>query len=93
MVVCDDYEFLENMVDVMDFKMIIKNDLLYEILNAMEQQHRDIIYLSLCEDWSDREIGEALSLSRSKVQRIKQKLKKEIYEAMIGGLCNGNNKK
>ena len=88
--ICDDYDFLENKVVVMDFKMTVKNDLLYEVLNSMEQQQRDIIYLSLCEDWSDREIGEKLKMSRAKVQRIKQKLKKEIYEVMTGGIKHEN---
>ena len=83
--VYDDYSFLENQIIVMDFKMTIKNDLLYEVLSSMEQQHRDIAYLSLCEDWSDSKIGERLNISRSKVQRIKQKLKKEIYSVMTGG--------
>ena len=87
---CDEYDFLENKVVVMDFKMTVKNDLLYEVLNSMEQQQRDIIYLSLCEDWSDREIGEKLKMSRAKVQRIKQKLKKEIYEVMTGGIKHEN---
>jgi len=84
----DDYSFLENKVVVMDFKMTVKNDLLYEVLNAMEQHQRDIIYLSLCEDMSDKEISEKLQMSRSKVQRIKQKLKNEIYDAMTGGSRN-----
>lgn len=88
--ICDDYDFLENKVVVMNFKMTVKNDLLYEVLSSMEQQHRDIIYLSLCEDLSDREIGERLKLSRAKVQRIKQKLKKEIYNVMTGGAKDGN---
>lgn len=83
--VYDDYNFLENKVVVMDFKMTVKNDLLYEVLNAMEQHQRDIIYLSLCRDMSDQQIGERLKMSRSKVQRIKQKLKDEIYHAMMGG--------
>ena len=87
---CDDYDFLENKVVVMDFKMTVKNDLLYEVLKSMEQQQRDIIYLSLCEDLSDREIGEKLKMSRAKVQRIKQKLKKEIYDVMTGGKKHEN---
>ena len=61
--VYDDYSFLENKVVVMDFKMTVKNDLLYEVLNAMEQQQRDIIYLSLCRDMSDQQIGERLKMS------------------------------
>lgn len=45
--VYDEYSFLENFVRVMDFNMMIKNDLLYEALRSMEQRHRDIVYLSL----------------------------------------------
>lgn len=84
----DNYVFLENTVIVMDFKMTVKNDLLYEVLNSMEQQQRDIIYLSLCKDMSDKKIGEKLKLSRSSVQRIKQSMKKQIYDAMTGGSKN-----
>ena len=86
--VYDDYDSLGNYVVVLDFKMTVKNDLLYEVLNSMEQHQRDIIYLSLCEDMSDKEIGNKLKMSRSKVQRIKQKLKNEIYNTMTGGLKN-----
>ncbi len=86
--VYDDYSFLENQIVVMDFKLRLKNDLLFEVLTSIEQQHRDIVYLSLCEGWSDSKIGKKLNLSRSKVQRIKQKLKKEIYSVMTGGIQN-----
>ena len=87
----DEYDFLENNIVVLDFKMTVKNDLLYEVLNSMEQHQRDIVYLSFCEEWSDRKIGIALNMSRSKVQRIKQQMKREIYEAMTGGMKDGNN--
>lgn len=53
----EEYGFLENSVNVMGFNMIIRNDLLYETLKGLEQKHRDIIYLSCCEDWSDMKIG------------------------------------
>lgn len=86
--ICDDYDFLENKVTVMNFEMTVKNDLLYDVLNTMEQQRRDIVYLSLCEEMSDRKIGEKLQMSRSKVQRIKQKMKIKIYNAMTGGTQN-----
>lgn len=84
----DEYTFLENQVIVMDFKMTIKNDLLYEVLNSMEQQQRDIVYLSLCKDMSDKKISEKLKMSRSSVQRIKQSMKRQIYDAMTGGSKN-----
>lgn len=88
--VYDEYDFLENEVIVLDFKLTIKNDLLYEVLNAMEQHQRDIVYLSLCEELSDRKIGIMLNMSRSKVQRIKQQMKQEIYNVMTGGENNGD---
>ena len=84
----DTYNFLENTVMVMDFKMTVKNDLLYEVLSSMEQQQRDIVYLSLCKDMSDKKISEKLQLSRSSVQRIKQTMKKRIFDAMTGGVKN-----
>lgn len=36
-----------------------------------------IVYLSLCEEMSDREIGKKVRISRPKVQRIKQKIKRQ----------------
>ena len=68
--------------------LTVKNDLLYEVLNSMEQQQRDIVYLSLCKDMSDKKIGEKLKMSRSSVQRIKQSMKRRIYDAMTGGSKN-----
>lgn len=67
----EDFDFLENSVRVLNFDMIVKNDLLYESLKSLEQYQRDIIYLSMCQNYSDREIGERLNMSRSAVQRIK----------------------
>ena len=83
--VYDEYSFLENFVRVMDFNMMIKNDLLYEALRSMEQRHRDIVYLSLCESWSDKQIGQKLNMSRSSVQRTKKRLYDELKRKLIGG--------
>lgn len=83
--VYDEYSFLENFVRVMDFNMMVKNDLLYEALNSMEQKHRDIIYLSICESWSDNRIGKRLNMSRSSVQRIKKQLHDELRKKLVGG--------
>lgn len=80
----EEYGFLENSVKVMGFNMIIKNDLLYETLKGLEQKHRDIIYLSCCEDWSDMKIGRKFNVPRSTIQYIKSKLKKEIYKKLSG---------
>ncbi len=81
----DEYDFMENSVRVMNFDMIVKNDLLYEVLVSWQQHYRDIIYLSLCERWSDVRIGARLNMSRSAVQRIKQKLHNELKEKLVGG--------
>ncbi len=81
---CDDYSFLGNSVKVLNFKITIENDLLYELLNSLEQKHRDIIYLSFCENWTDLKISDKLDMTRSNVQRIKQKIKNEIYNALKG---------
>lgn len=83
--VYDEYSFLENFVRVIDFNMMIKNDLLYEALRSMEQRHRDIVYLSLCESWSDKQIGQKLNMSRSSVQRIKKRLHDELKRKLVGG--------
>lgn len=83
--VYDEYSFLENFVRVMDFNMMIKNDLLYEAMNSMEQKHRDIIFLSFCESWSDKRIGKELNMSRSSVQRTKKRLYDELKRTLIGG--------
>lgn len=86
--IIDDYDFLENHVTVMNFKMTIKNDLLYEVLSSMQQYQRDVVYLSFCEKMSDQKIGDRLKISRSNVQRTKQSMKKQIYDAMTGGSRN-----
>ena len=86
--IIDDYDFLENHVTVMNFKMTVKNDLLYEVLSSMQQYQRDVVYLSFCEKMSDPKIGDKLKISRSNVQRTKQSMKKQIYDAMTGGSRN-----
>lgn len=79
------YSFIENRVKVMNFDMIVKNDLLYAVLISWQQRHRDIIYLSLCEQWSDNRIGQKLKIPRSTVQRIKKQLQEELKCKLSGG--------
>lgn len=84
----NEYDFLENHITVLNFKMTVKNDLLYEVLSSMQQYQRDVVYLSFCEKMSDQKIGDRLKISRSNVQRTKQSMKKQIYDAMTGGSRN-----
>lgn len=81
----EELDFMENRVRVLNFDMTIKNDLLYEVMNSWQQHHRDIIYLSLCEQWTDVDIGSSLNMSRSAVQRLKKKLHNELIEKLTGG--------
>lgn len=81
----EEFDFMENRVRVLNFDMTIKNDLLYEVMNSWQQHHRDIIYLSLCEQWTDVDIGSSLNMSRSAVQRLKKKLHNELKEKLTGG--------
>ena len=82
---CDDYSFLENQIRFVNYNIVIKNDLLYEVLSSWHQTYRDIIYLSICEGWSDAKIGTKLNLPRSTVQRWKIKLKNELKGKLMGG--------
>ncbi len=84
----DKYNIEENYVKVLDFDMMIKNDLLYEVLESLEKHQRDIIYLSTCEKWSDAKIGKLINMSQSNVQRIKTKVIKQIRKIMIGDDSN-----
>lgn len=78
----DDYDFIENYIKVLGVDVMIRNDLLYEALLQLEPHQIDIIFLSACENWSDRKIAEKLNMSRSKVQRLKMavlhKLKRSL---------------
>lgn len=81
----EDFAFLENRVKVMNFDMVVKNDLLYEVLVSWQKVQRDIIYLSLCENWSDQRIGTSFNMSRSTVQHMKKKLQEELKQKLNGG--------
>lgn len=84
----EDLDFFENRVRMLNLDIIIKNDLLYELLRSLEQYQRDIIYLSMCQNYTDREIGEKLNMSRSSVQRMKTKLRTYLKDKLTGGDTN-----
>lgn len=73
-----EYDFLENHIQVLNFNLTIKNDLLYELLSALEQRQRDILYLSVCENLSDFKIAGMLNMSRSAVQRLRVKTNRTL---------------
>lgn len=85
----DAYDIEENYINILDFDLMIKNDLLFESLKQLEKNQRDIIYLSVCREWSDKEIGEYMNMSRQKVQRIKVKVLNSLRKNMVGDDDNG----
>ena len=84
----EDFDFFENHVQMLNFDIIIKNDLLYDLLRSLEQYQRDIIYLSMCQNYTDRDIGEKLNMSRSAVQRMRTKLRTYLKDKLTGGDAN-----
>lgn len=83
--ISDDEHFIdENFINILDFDLMIKNDLLYESLRRLEKNQRDIIYLSICKEWSDKKIGDYMNMSRQKVQRIKVKVLETLRKNMTG---------
>lgn len=83
-----DYDFLENHIQVLNFNMTVKSDLLYELLSTLEQRQRDVLYLSVCENLSDFKIAGMLNMSRSAVQRLRTKTN-EILRRKIGVKYSG----
>ena len=77
----DDFE-IENMLQVMNFEIAIKNDLFYDVLIKFKKRDLDIQYLSACEDMSDSEISKELHIPRSTVQYHKTKTKEQIRKMM-----------
>ena len=51
------------------FDVLVKNELLAEVLNALPERKRDIVLLSYFLDMSDAEIGELLNVVRTTVFR------------------------
>ena len=83
--VADDfYKINENYITILGFDLMIKNDLLFESLRQLEENQRNIIYLSVCKEWSDQKIGNYMNLSRQKVQRIKSKVLEALRKNMMG---------
>ena len=79
----DAFAFLENHVPVLDIQMLVKDDLLYEILMDMTQQQRDVLYLHYCSGWSDETISKQMQISRAAVQRMRSRLILEMREKYI----------
>ena len=65
----DEYESDYYRFQVSGFDVLVKNELLAEVLNALPERKRDIVLLSYFLDMSDAEIGELLNVVRTTVFR------------------------
>ena len=82
----DDFPTQNNILQIMDSAICIRQDLLYDALQAMEKQKREIAYLSFGLGMSDQKIAETMQIPRSTVQRIKKQALEELREKMKEGM-------
>lgn len=78
----DDYQAESYVFEVFGHSVTIRSDRLGEALLDMGTQASDILLLAYCLELSDREIAEALGLTRSTVQRRRQQFLSTIKKRM-----------
>ena len=79
----DDFPTQNNILQIMDSAICIRQDLLYDALRKMEKRRREVAYLSFGLGMTDQKIAETMQISRSTVQRIKKQALEELREKMI----------
>ena len=79
----DDFPTQNNILQIMDSAICIRQDLLYDALRNMEKRRREVAYLSFGLGMTDQKIAETMQISRSTVQRIKKQALEELREKMI----------
>ncbi len=81
----DDFPTQNNILEIMDSAICIRQDLLYDALHAMEKQKRDVAYLSFGLGMSERKIAETMRISKSTVHRLKNEALTELRDRMMDG--------
>ena len=79
----DDFPTQNNILQIMDSAICIRQDLLYDALCKMEKRRREVAYLSFGLGMTDQKIAETMQIPRSTVQRIKKQALEELREKMI----------
>ena len=82
----DDYPTQNNVLEIMDSAICIRQDLLYDVLRSMEKRRREVAYMSFGFGMSDQKIAETMQIPRSTVQRIKKQALEELREKMKEGM-------
>ena len=80
----DEYESDYYRFQVSGFDVLVKNELLAEVLNALPERKRDIVLLSYFLDMSDAEIGELLNVVRTTVFRHRKSALAKIKQYLEG---------
>ena len=81
----DDFPTQNNILQIMDSAICIRQDLLYDALRKMEKRRREVAYMSFGLGMSDQKIAETMQIPRSTVQRIKKQALEELREKMKEG--------
>ena len=79
----DDFPTQNNILQIMDSAICIRQDLLYDALCKMEKRRREVAYLSFGLGMTDQKIAETMQIPRSTVQRVKKQALEELREKMI----------
>ncbi|MBQ5869660.1 MAG: sigma-70 family RNA polymerase sigma factor [Lachnospiraceae bacterium] len=82
----DDFPTQNNVLEIMDSAICIRQDLLYDVLRSMEKRRREVAYMSFGLGMSDQKIAETMQIPRSTVQRIKKQALEELREKMKEGM-------
>ena len=82
----DDFPTQNNILQIMDSAICIRQDLLYDALRKMEKRRREVAYLSFGLGMTDQKIAETMQIPRSTVQRIKKQALEELREKMKEGM-------
>ena len=82
----DDFPTQNNILQIMDSAICIRQDLLYDALRKMEKRRREVAYMSFGLGMSDQKIAETMQIPRSTVQRIKKQALEELREKMKEGM-------
>ena len=81
----DDFPTQNHVLQIMDSAICIRQDLLYDALQAIEKQKREVAYLSFGLGLSERKIAETMRISKSTVHRLKSEALSELRDRMMDG--------
>lgn len=82
--VTDNYDFFFRKIEVLDFVVEIRNELLYEALYSLKVPIRNVVLLSYWIDMPDSEIAQKIKLPRSTVNYMRTSSLKQLKKYLEG---------